>query len=109
MRLPLWIGPLLLVLAVSASAQDVSGDGGLDGGIIDTYICDNCDPAIVDFDAWAVGPQERPDTGPVRRRSRPDAGPLAPPEPGGFGCSTGGLLGLETLLLLGLLRRRKEG
>ncbi len=107
MRPPLWIGPLLLVLAAPAAAQDVSGDGGLDGGISDTEICDNCSPAVVDFEAWDVGPQERQDAGLRQRRARPDAGIQNAPESGGFGCSTG-VMGLEPLFLLGLLRRRKK-
>jgi len=103
------IGSVLLILALPATAQDVAGDGGLDGGISDTEICDNCNPAIVDFDAWGVGPQDRPDAGTIaRRRRRPDTGGSTTPEPASFGCSGAGLIGLEPLLLLAFLRRRKK-
>jgi len=86
----------------------VSGDGGLDGGISDTEICDNCNPAIVDFDAWGVGPQEQPDAGARRRRPRPDVGTEEATDSGGFGCTSLGFSGLEPLLLLAWMRRRKD-
>lgn len=108
MRLAPWIGFALLALALPAAAQDVNSGSSLDGGISDTEICDNCNPAIVDFDAWGVGPQERPDAGARQRRARPDAGAEPPSDAGGFGCSSLGFVGLEAMLLLALLRRRER-
>ena len=112
------IAPLALALCLTslpafadagpvASADDagVVEDVGEypDAGCADGVCCvvlPNWDAAL--FDAGPV------DTGQRRRRPRADAGEVAPPDEGGFGCSAGGAASLLWLIPLAAVRRRKS-
>jgi hypothetical protein len=105
----------LLLLSAPSFAEDAGAatpvaDVG-DGGIVDTYICDNCVVVIPDSDAsWAEPDAGTGDSGPGRiRRPARDAGPdIEEPESGMFGCSGGVASGLWSLLLLAGVRRRSR-
>jgi hypothetical protein len=107
------IAGLLLIGAPTLAADTgapVAADVG-DGGIVDTYICDNCVLVIPDDDAsWAEPDAGPADAGPGRiRRPARDTGPGGSGEdPDGAGCSGGVATGMWSLLLLAGVRRRSR-